>query len=245
MFGSFTPGRTLVRSRTLCAPCRWLHPGAWALAALAQAPDDGWLRNAGRPRQEHASVDNPLVILLVEDEVLVRMVAADVLEDAGFTVLESTNAEEALRLLETRPDVQVLFTDVNMPGALDGLGSWSCADRARTITRGRHPDRVRPRPAQPRRAAAGHPVHREAVCPRCPHRRRTCRGTRTAGEGRTLHDQRLTEIAEADHNGIADANGSRRSSNGFPSRAVWTWTASAIIDPFLIEEPSRIASRRS
>ena len=67
-------------------------------------------------------MDNPLVILLVEDEVLVRMVAADVLEDAGFTVLESTNAEEALRLLETRSDVQVLFTDVNMPGALDGLG---------------------------------------------------------------------------------------------------------------------------
>ena len=67
-------------------------------------------------------MDNPLVILLVQDEVLVRMVAADVLEDAGFTVLESTNAEEALRLLETRPDVQVLFTDVNMPGALDGLG---------------------------------------------------------------------------------------------------------------------------
>jgi CheY-like chemotaxis protein len=69
-------------------------------------------------RQEDASVDNPLVILLVEDEVLVRMVAADVLEDAGFTVLESTNAEEALRLLETRSDVQVLFTDVNMPDAL-------------------------------------------------------------------------------------------------------------------------------
>jgi CheY-like chemotaxis protein len=41
-------------------------------------------------------VDNPLVILLVEDEVLVRMVAADVREDAGLTVLESTNAEEAL-----------------------------------------------------------------------------------------------------------------------------------------------------
>jgi len=42
-------------------------------------------------------VDNPLVILLVEDEVLVCMVAADVLEDAGFTVLESASAEEALR----------------------------------------------------------------------------------------------------------------------------------------------------
>src|SRR3954471_2617604 len=92
------------------------------LAALAPVPDDGRLRNAGRPRQEHPLVDNPVVILLVEDEVLVRMVAADVLEDAGFTVLESASAEEALRLLETRSDVQVLFTDVNMPGALDGLG---------------------------------------------------------------------------------------------------------------------------
>ena len=44
------------------------------------------------------------------------------LEDAGSTVLESASAEEALTLLETRSDVQVLFTDVNMPGALDGLG---------------------------------------------------------------------------------------------------------------------------
>ena len=67
-------------------------------------------------------MDNSTVILLVEDEVLVRMVVADVLSEAGFTVLESASAEEALRLLETRPDVQVLFTDVNMPGALDGLG---------------------------------------------------------------------------------------------------------------------------
>ncbi len=114
-------GTTLVRVGTLCMLAGDFI-GARGAPALAQAPDDGWLRNAGRPTQEHASVDNPLVILLVEDEVLVRMVAADVLEDAGFTVLESTNAEEALRLLETRPDVQVLFTDVNMPGALDGLG---------------------------------------------------------------------------------------------------------------------------
>ena len=88
-------------------------------------------------------MDKPLVILLVEDEVLVRMVAADVLEDAGFTVLESTNAEEALRLLETRPDVQVLFTDVNMPGALDGLGLAQTVHNDRP---GRHPDRVRPYP---------------------------------------------------------------------------------------------------
>ena len=129
-------------------------------------------------------MDNPLVILLVEDEVLVRMVAADVLEDAGFTVLESTNAEEALTLLETRPDVQVLFTDVNMPGALDGLGLAQTVHEP--IARGRHPDWVRPYPAWPRRAAAGCPVHRKAVCARCPHRRRTGGGTRTSGAGRTL-----------------------------------------------------------
>ena len=64
----------------------------------------------------------PPVILLVEDEALVRMIAAEVLSEAGFTVLESANAEEALTVLQTRSDVQVLFTDVNMPGPLDGLG---------------------------------------------------------------------------------------------------------------------------
>ena len=53
---------------------------------------------------------------------LVRMIAAEVLSDAGFTVIESANAEEALTVLEARPDVRVLFTDVNMPGPLDGLG---------------------------------------------------------------------------------------------------------------------------
>ncbi len=94
-------------------------------------------------------MDNPLVILLVEDEVLVRMVAADVLEDAGFTVLESTNAEEALRLLETRSDVQVLFTDVNMPGALDGLGlAQTVHNRAPEVGILVGSGRIRPSPAE-------------------------------------------------------------------------------------------------
>src|SRR5829696_4794145 len=62
------------------------------------------------------------VILLVEDEALVRMLAAEVLSEAGFTIIESGSAEEALAVLQTRPNVRVLFTDVNMPGALDGLG---------------------------------------------------------------------------------------------------------------------------
>lgn len=62
-------------------------------------------------------------VLIVEDEALVQMTAADVLTDAGFDVLEASNADEALGLLEERADeVGVLFTDVHMPGSMDGIG---------------------------------------------------------------------------------------------------------------------------
>jgi CheY-like chemotaxis protein len=61
-------------------------------------------------------------VLLVEDEPLIRILAADALDDAGFVVLEAWNADEALALLHERAhDVQVLFTDVQMPGSMDGL----------------------------------------------------------------------------------------------------------------------------
>jgi CheY-like chemotaxis protein len=64
----------------------------------------------------------PTVVLLVEDEPLVRMTAADELDDAGFRVVEAKNADEALLVLEAHSDeVQVLFTDVNMPGSMDGM----------------------------------------------------------------------------------------------------------------------------
>ena len=62
-----------------------------------------------------------VLVLLVEDEVLVRLVACDGLEAAGFTVVEAPDAQEALDVLASRSDIGVLFTDVNMPGALDGL----------------------------------------------------------------------------------------------------------------------------
>ncbi|HEX7944071.1 MAG TPA: response regulator [Phenylobacterium sp.] len=62
-----------------------------------------------------------VVVLLVEDEPLVRIVAAESLEEAGYAVLEAADANEALALISERDDVGVLFTDVNMPGALDGL----------------------------------------------------------------------------------------------------------------------------
>jgi len=64
----------------------------------------------------------PPVVLVVDDEPLVRMTAADELEEAGFQVLEAANADEALDVLEECADeVQVLFTDVNMPGSMDGM----------------------------------------------------------------------------------------------------------------------------
>ena len=65
--------------------------------------------------------DTP-VVLVAEDEPLVRMVAVDILEDAGCAVLEAANAEAALSVLHQRSDVQVLVTDVEMPpGPLDGF----------------------------------------------------------------------------------------------------------------------------
>jgi CheY-like chemotaxis protein len=61
------------------------------------------------------------VVLLVEDYALVRMGAVDFVTAAGFEVLEASNADEAIRLLETRPDIQLVFTDVGLPGTMDGI----------------------------------------------------------------------------------------------------------------------------
>jgi CheY-like chemotaxis protein len=65
-------------------------------------------------------------ILVVEDEPLVRMLGMLFLSDAGFTVLEASNAEEALQILEADTSVNIVFTDVEMPGALDGFGLARC-----------------------------------------------------------------------------------------------------------------------
>jgi CheY-like chemotaxis protein len=60
-------------------------------------------------------------ILIVEDESLLRMEAADFLEEGGFTVYEASNAVEAIALLELHDDIRAVFTDINMPGSMDGL----------------------------------------------------------------------------------------------------------------------------
>jgi CheY-like chemotaxis protein len=64
---------------------------------------------------------NRPVILVVEDDFLLRMNAADIVRDAGFDVVEASNADEAIIILESRNDISVVFTDVQMPGSMDGL----------------------------------------------------------------------------------------------------------------------------
>jgi two-component system, response regulator PdtaR len=60
-------------------------------------------------------------VLIVEDEPLIRFAAADVLAETGLPVLEAGNADEALALLGAHPEIGLLFTDINMPGEMDGL----------------------------------------------------------------------------------------------------------------------------
>ncbi|WP_454849977.1 response regulator [Rhizobium binxianense] len=66
-------------------------------------------------------VVNSAVVLIVEDEPLIRFNILDVLEDAGHVALEAANADEAVVLLRSRHDVDILFTDVNMAGTMDGI----------------------------------------------------------------------------------------------------------------------------
>jgi two-component system, response regulator PdtaR len=66
-------------------------------------------------------VPHPQAVLVVEDEPLIRLVATDTLEDAGFAAFEASDARQAIALLERHREIRVLFTDVNMPGDMDGV----------------------------------------------------------------------------------------------------------------------------
>lgn len=67
------------------------------------------------------ALKSPPVILVVEDDSLLRMLAIEVVEEAGFVALEARDADEAVALLESRSDISLLFTDIDMPGSMDGL----------------------------------------------------------------------------------------------------------------------------
>jgi CheY-like chemotaxis protein len=61
------------------------------------------------------------VVLVVEDEMLLRMRAVDMVEDAGYTSVEAVDADQAVAILESRSDIALMFTDIQMPGSMDGL----------------------------------------------------------------------------------------------------------------------------
>ncbi|MGU3388651.1 response regulator [Methylobacterium sp. D53M] len=83
------------------------------------------------------------MVLVVEDDALVRLYAVELLEDVGLSTVEACNADEAWRILERRGDIGVLFTDIDMPGSMCGKtlaarvhASWP--DIRLVLTSGRH-----------------------------------------------------------------------------------------------------------
>ena len=65
--------------------------------------------------------DSAIYVLVVEDEYLSRLHAVNLVEDAGYVAVEASNADEAIRILEARKDIRIVFTDIDMPGSMDGL----------------------------------------------------------------------------------------------------------------------------
>lgn len=63
----------------------------------------------------------PAVVLVVEDEMLLRMSAVEMVENAGYSPVEAIDADEAVKILESRTDIALVLTDIQMPGSMDGL----------------------------------------------------------------------------------------------------------------------------
>ncbi len=69
----------------------------------------------------HVRAHTLTTVLIVENEAIIRLELADQLRDMGFIALEAADADEAIALLESCPGISVMFTDVTMPGSMDGL----------------------------------------------------------------------------------------------------------------------------
>ncbi|ABE37566.1 response regulator receiver [Rhodopseudomonas palustris BisB5] len=67
------------------------------------------------------SILSPIRILVVENETFIRLDVVEVLRVAGFNVAEAVNADEGIKMLEADPDIRLMFTDIEMPGAMNGL----------------------------------------------------------------------------------------------------------------------------
>lgn len=91
---------------------------------------------------EISSADPGATILVVEDELLIQMCIAEHLRDCGYRVFEAAEVDEAIAVLDSQPDIDIVFTDVNMPGDRDGLdlARWLNINRPRVsviVTSGR------------------------------------------------------------------------------------------------------------
>ena len=64
---------------------------------------------------------SPVHVLVVEDEPFSRLHAVDLVERAGYKAVKAANADDAIAILETRKDIRIVFTDIDMPGSMDGL----------------------------------------------------------------------------------------------------------------------------
>jgi CheY-like chemotaxis protein len=85
----------------------------------------------------------PAPILVLEDEALIMMMALDILEEEGFTAFLASDAVEAAQVLKEHPDISLLFTDIDLPGPMDGLtfASPVCLERPDIeviVTSGKH-----------------------------------------------------------------------------------------------------------
>lgn len=66
-------------------------------------------------------INSRTTVLVVEDDPFVRLDAVDMVEELGYAVLEARNADAAILLLESHPEISIVFTDIDMPGSMDGL----------------------------------------------------------------------------------------------------------------------------
>jgi CheY-like chemotaxis protein len=94
---------------------------------MVRSPD----MNAARSLSDNPVPAPPPAVLVVEDDVLVRTVVAAYLRECGFDVVEAGSADEAIRVLEAGIKVDIVFSDVNMPGGMDGfaLAKWVRRER--------------------------------------------------------------------------------------------------------------------
>jgi CheY-like chemotaxis protein len=98
------------RLSTMTLASRRIDPGAYSSPPDLSTGHDGPVVPNSRQ-----------VVLVVEDDTLLRMHAAEMIHEAGFEVIEAQNADEAMTALEGRSNIAVVFTDIDMPGSMNGL----------------------------------------------------------------------------------------------------------------------------